>query len=47
MQVRGYPTLKVIVGGAEYKAYKGGRDLDSLTSFLKETAATALGETTA
>jgi hypothetical protein len=47
LQVRGYPTLKVIVGGTEYKAYKGGRDLESLTNFLKETSVQALGETTA
>ena len=46
LQVRGYPTIKVIVNGLEYKAYKGARDLDTLTTYLKEVAAEALGETT-
>lgn len=47
IQVRGYPTLKVIVNGSEFKAYKGARDLETLTSWLGDTAKEALGETTA
>lgn len=46
MQVRGYPTLKVIFNGVEYKAYKGARDLDTLTTYIKEVAAEVLTETT-
>lgn len=47
LQIRGYPTLKVIANGSEVKAYKGARDLEKLTDFLKETAKEALSETTA
>jgi thioredoxin-like negative regulator of GroEL len=46
LQIRGYPTLKVIVNGSEFKAFKGARDLDSLTTFIKEAAKEALTETT-
>eukprot|EP00892_Ulva_mutabilis_P006864 jgi/Ulvmu1/454/UM001_0461.1 len=46
-EIRGYPTLKVIVNGSEFKAYKGARDLDTLKSWLSDTAKEALGETTA
>ena len=47
MQIRGYPTLKVIANGSEVKAYKGARDLEKLTDFLKEAAKDTLGETKA
>jgi hypothetical protein len=47
LQIRGYPTLKVIVNGVEFKSYKGARDLDTLKTFLSDTAKDALGETVA
>jgi hypothetical protein len=47
LQIRGYPTLKVIVNGSEFKSYKGARDLDSLKTFITDTAKEALSETTA
>ena len=47
MQVRGYPTLKLLSGGSEFKAYSGARDLDTLKSWLTEQSKAALSETTA
>lgn len=38
MQVKGYPTIKVIHKNEEYKPYKGARDIDSLSSFLLDAA---------
>jgi hypothetical protein len=46
-QVKGYPTLKVLVNGAEFKTFKGPRDLDGLSNFLKDATKDALGETVA
>eukprot|EP00241_Pyramimonas_parkeae_P009931 CAMPEP_0114225032 /NCGR_PEP_ID=MMETSP0058-20121206/438_1 /TAXON_ID=36894 /ORGANISM="Pyramimonas parkeae, CCMP726" /LENGTH=135 /DNA_ID=CAMNT_0001335575 /DNA_START=164 /DNA_END=571 /DNA_ORIENTATION=- len=34
--VTGYPTLKVFKGGKESNTYKGGRELDALTSFAQK-----------
>lgn len=40
--VKGYPTLLLFKGGKrEGEAYKGGRDIASFTSFLKEATASA------
>mmetsp|Transcript_74594 Transcript_74594/g.150874 ORF Transcript_74594/g.150874 Transcript_74594/m.150874 type:complete len:139 (+) Transcript_74594:41-457(+) len=36
--VKGYPTIKVLHKNEEYKAYKGARDIDSLSSFLLDAA---------
>jgi hypothetical protein len=47
LQIRGYPTLKVIVNGSDFKSYKGARDFDSLKTFITDTAKEALSETTA
>ena len=47
MQVRGYPTLKAIANGKEFKQYSGGRDLDSLKKWLAEVAKENNSETTA
>lgn len=45
-QVKGYPTLKVYHKGESVKAYRGGRDLDALKTFVEDTAGELLGETT-
>mmetsp|Transcript_8623 Transcript_8623/g.14822 ORF Transcript_8623/g.14822 Transcript_8623/m.14822 type:complete len:143 (-) Transcript_8623:157-585(-) len=36
--VKGYPTLKVIHKGEEYKAYRGARELGPLKSFIEEAS---------
>ena len=38
LQIKGYPTLKVIHKAEEYKAFRGSRDLSSLKSFVEEAA---------
>lgn len=45
-QVKGYPTLKVYHKGGEAKVYRGGRDLEALKTFIEESSAELLGETT-
>jgi hypothetical protein len=45
LQIRGYPTLKLLSGGTEFKAYSGARDFDTLKSWLSEQAKAALSET--
>lgn len=39
LQIKGYPSLKVVHKAEEYKAFKGSRDLDSLKAFVDEAAA--------
>ncbi len=38
VQVKGYPTLKVIHKGEEYKAYKGPRELSALKTFITDAS---------
>lgn len=38
-QVKGYPTLKVIHKGEEYKAYRGARELTALKTFIEGASA--------
>lgn len=45
-QVKGYPTLKVYHKGGEVKVYRGGRDLEALKTYIEESSAELLGETT-
>jgi hypothetical protein len=35
--VSGYPTIKYFMQGEEAKDYSGGRDFDSLNTFVKDT----------
>lgn len=44
LQVRGYPTLKVIHKGEEYKAYKGAREVPEMKKFLLDAASDLLTE---
>ena len=43
-QVKGYPTLKVLHNGEEYKPYKGARDFESIKAFILEAAKELLTE---
>lgn len=38
LQVKGYPTLKVMYKGEEVKTHRGSRDLGSLRQFIEDTA---------
>ncbi|CAI5497196.1 unnamed protein product [Closterium sp. Naga37s-1] len=37
-EIRGYPTLKVFVKGEGKEKYSGGRDLQSLSTYVQEVA---------
>eukprot|EP00197_Chlamydomonas_leiostraca_P016272 CAMPEP_0202865488 /NCGR_PEP_ID=MMETSP1391-20130828/6169_1 /ASSEMBLY_ACC=CAM_ASM_000867 /TAXON_ID=1034604 /ORGANISM="Chlamydomonas leiostraca, Strain SAG 11-49" /LENGTH=141 /DNA_ID=CAMNT_0049545341 /DNA_START=25 /DNA_END=450 /DNA_ORIENTATION=+ len=43
-EIKGYPTLKVVHKGEEYKAYRGPRDLDALKNFVDEAVSALLTE---
>ncbi|PSC74330.1 thioredoxin domain-containing 5 [Micractinium conductrix] len=45
-EIRGYPTLKVYHAGAEVDSYKGGRDFDSIKTYVEDKAKTLLDLTT-
>ncbi|KAG0576486.1 hypothetical protein KC19_5G083900 [Ceratodon purpureus] len=40
-EIRSYPTLKVFYNGQEVKSYQGGRDLESLKTFVLQERAEA------
>ncbi len=44
MQVKGYPTLKVMHKGEEYKPYRGQRELAALKTFIDESVQELLTE---
>jgi thioredoxin-like negative regulator of GroEL len=37
LEVKGYPTLKVVHKGEAVEAYRGGRDLEALKAYAAET----------
>lgn len=37
-QIKGYPSLKAVHMGEDYKPYKGARSLEALKSFIEEAA---------
>jgi len=45
LQIKGYPSLKIIHKAEEYKAYKGSRDLANLKAFVEEAVADLTFET--
>jgi len=45
LQIKGYPSLKVVHKAEEYKSFKGSRDLPHLKAFVEEAAAELTSET--
>jgi len=43
--VKGYPTLKILYKGEEYKTYRGPRELAALEEFVQDAAKDLLKET--
>ncbi len=46
LEVKGYPTLLLLVNGVLVHKYSGGRDLESLTSFIVDALTTEVGGAT-